>query len=274
MAAAVKAIRARNRRRREAEERARRDSNEGESRRQNGELTTENIDGAGRLQQLGGSNCNSSQPLPAHPDSQPSVPRGRAARTELLPYQTQVRDFYQLQSVTMGVALLITINFIVNILEKEIDPSSMFGPQNGRPDGPTKFPDVWQGLEDFFNVAFLIELVINWYGSWFYAFWRSYWNIFDFIVVANGCINLSRTDLGPLSLLRMLRAFRVFRLFKRIKSLNKIVKAIGEAIPGVRNAFAIMLIFACIYAILAVEFFSTFGAQVHHTNHIARARPY
>ena len=61
----------------------------------------------------------------------------------------------------------------VNILEKEIDPSSMFGPQNGRPDSPTKFPEVWQGLEDFFNVAFLVELLINWCDSWRAWLWAS-----------------------------------------------------------------------------------------------------
>ena len=52
------------------------------------------------------------------------------------------------------------------------------------------------------------------------------------------------------------------------------MSSLAKAVPGVANAFLIMVIIMCIYAILAVEFFSTFGAQVHHTNHIARARPY
>ena len=65
--------------------------------------------------------------------------------------------------------------------------------------------------------------------------------------------------MGPGNLLRLLRAFRVFRLFKRIKSLNKIIVSLGKAIPGVANAFLIMVIFMCIFAILGVEFFSQFG---------------
>jgi len=51
----------------------------------------------------------------------------------------------------------------------------------------------------------------------------------------------------------------VFRLFKRIESLNKVISALMRAIPGVTNAFVIMLIFMMIYAILAVEYFAQLG---------------
>ena len=64
---------------------------------------------------------------------------------------------------------------------------------------------------------------------------------------------------GPLRLLRTLRAFRVFRLFKRVKSLNKIVVSLGKAMPGVMNAFLILTLVMCIYAILAVDFFQAEG---------------
>ena len=99
----------------------------------------------------------------------------------------------------------------------------------------------------------VLELIINLWGSWWCPFWHSSWNIFDFIVVTVGVLSLLRMIEGPLSLLRMLRAFRVFRLFKRIPALNKIITSLLRAIPGVINAFAIMLIVMCIYAILAVE---------------------
>lgn len=61
---------------------------------------------------------------------------------------------------------------------------------------------------------------------------------------------------SPLGLLRMMRAFRVFRLFKRVKSLNKIVVSLGKAMPGVMNAFFILLLVMCIYAILGHQFFA------------------
>jgi hypothetical protein len=65
---------------------------------------------------------------------------------------------------------------------------------------------------------------------------------------------------GPLTLLRNLRAFRVFRLFKRIKSLNKILQALARAVPGVVNAFAVLLLVMSVYAILGVEIFGTVRA--------------
>ena len=102
---------------------------------------------------------------------------------------------------------------------------------------------------------------MNIYGDWWWPFWRSGWNVFDFLVVTVGVLSLLRLTSGPLSLLRMLRAFRVFRLFKRIKSLNKIIQSLIKAVPGVANAFLIMIIFMAIYAILAVEFFATFGVN-------------
>merc|ERR1719162_1096519 len=60
-----------------------------------------------------------------------------------------------------------------------------------------------------------------------------------------------------------MRAFRVFRLFKRVNSLNKIITALAHAVPGVINAFLLLTIVMCIYAILAVEFFIDVGHDCH-----------
>ena len=99
---------------------------------------------------------------------------------------------------------------------------------------------------------------------WTGASWS--WNVFDFVVVSIGLLGYIEMALGGiitmpawLSKLRLMRAFRVFRLFKRVKSLNDIIKALGRAIPGMMNAFLIMLIVMCIYAILGVEFFKYYG---------------
>ena len=67
-----------------------------------------------------------------------------------------------------------------------------------------------------------------------------------------------------LKYLRLLRAFRVFRLFKRIKSLNKIIVSLGKAVPGVSNAFLILLLVMAIYAILGVELFSQLPCGVNN----------
>merc|ERR1719353_602550 len=108
--------------------------------------------------------------------------------------------------------------------------------------------------------------MVNFYAHFFWTFWSA-WNIFDTVVVTIGVINLLKLPLPKaFSLLRMMRAFRVFRLFKRVKSLNKIIVAIACAVPGVMNAFLILTIIMCIYAILAVEFFRDVGVDCKEPN--------
>merc|ERR1719191_1836450 len=98
-------------------------------------------------------------------------------------------------------------------------------------------------------------------------FWKDGWNCFDSFIVGVTVLFKMPFDLPVyLKYLRLLRAFRVFRLFKRIKSLNKIIVSLIKAVPGVSNAFLIMVIFMAIYSILAVEFFARFAADGEYTN--------
>lgn len=137
---------------------------------------------------------------------------------------------------------------MANVIEKWIDPVG------------DKYEVAWSIFEYFFNIAFTIELILNMYGFWFWRFWTSAWNLFDFLVVSIGILGMLKVPLpGPLSLLRMMRAFRVFRLFKRIKSLNKIMVSLAKAVPGVSNAFFILFLVMCIYAILGVDFYSEYA---------------
>jgi len=154
---------------------------------------------------------------------------------------------------------LIVGNFIFSIAEKEYDPYR---------DELKKNPKIWTTGTAIFNVIFLIELILNWYGSvWYKNFFSGAWNIFDSLIVGLGTISLvelaADVEILPpsLGLLRPFRAFRVFRLFKRVPSLAKIMSSLAKAVPGVANAFLIMVIIMCIYAILAVEFFSDFGNE-------------
>ena len=183
----------------------------------------------------------------------------------------QAREFYTKDVVEYFVAFLIVANFITNIMERWKDPVySARGLIDCKEDeieagwcAKMRFQEsVWWGFGLFYNIAFTIELVINYYAYAPLAFWKSGWNRFDFVVVLVGVLSYMPFQLpGPLSLLRLMRAFRVFRLFKRVKSLNKIIVSLGKAIPGVANAFLIMLIVMCIYAILGVEFFKYEGTR-------------
>jgi len=182
-----------------------------------------------------------------------------------LPFQQRVLAFYTHPIIAWGVACIIVFNFLINITEKEIDPIGSF------------YPEVWAAFELTFNIIFLLELLLNMYGQGgpFKPFWSSGWNIFDTVIVSVGVVLMTGADLGPGNKLKLLRAFRIFRLFKRIKSLNKLLVAIGRSVRGVVNAFVIMFIFMCIYAILAVDLFFNFGdlEDGTYTTHDIIAQP-
>ena len=182
--------------------------------------------------------------------SEPFLRHSILGQNKPLPYQREVRRYYTNPIVVWSVASIILANFIVNIVEKEIDADTSH----------LKYASFWDGADTVFNLLFLGELLWNMYGYGFgRAFWGSGWNVFDFFIVAVGILLMLDLDLGELQKLKLLRAFRVFRLFKRIKSLNRIIMALLASIPGVANAFVILFIFFCIYAILAVELFREFG---------------
>jgi len=163
-------------------------------------------------------------------------------------YQPAAKWLYNHIIIQVGVAGLIGMNFLANIVQAQIDP------------GQDKHNDVFGVFEWFFNIAFLFELILNMYATWLCEFWHSGWNIFDFAVVLIGWMFQLELPLpGPMKLLRMMRAFRVFRLFKRIASLRKILNSLAKAVPGVMNAFLIQLIVMCIYAIIGVDRFQDYG---------------
>jgi len=180
--------------------------------------------------------------------------------------QTQIDDkfwslqdraslFYSNGRTQAVVAALIVGNFLTTIVQMTVDPREL------------RYEGGFYMITSFFNVCFLIELIINLYAHWFWKFWwwpGCSWNWFDFLVVTLGMLDVFKVPMpGPLSLIRNLRAFRVFRLFKRIKALNQILKALSRAVAGVSSAFVVITIVMSIYAILGVAFFMDIGSRGH-----------
>jgi len=169
-------------------------------------------------------------------------------------YQTNVRRVYMSATSQKIIAALIILNFLANAAEKQYDPIVTLGKRKSH----------WVAYEITFSVLFLVELLINMYGSWFWPFVVQGWNWFDVVVVAVGLLSATGALDGfkQLRLLRTLRAFRVFRLFKRVESLNRILTMIVSAVPGVLNALVVLVVSIAIWAIIGVEFFASFGVGV------------
>lgn len=82
-------------------------------------------------------------------------------------------------------------------------------------------------------------------------FFRSGWNVFDFIVVGIALIPGN----GALSVLRTLRVLRVLRVLTVVPSLRRVVAAFIHAIPGLGSVVAVMAIFFYAASVMAVGFF-------------------
>jgi voltage-gated sodium channel len=107
---------------------------------------------------------------------------------------------------------------------------------------------------------FLIELLLNMYGNFFLKFFKSLWNIFDFLIVVVSLVALfgDGFDVTALRMFRALRrtvvAFRVVRLL-RLKHVKMIVLGVLKSLPGVSNAFLLLGLIMGIWSIMGVNFY-------------------
>jgi len=174
-----------------------------------------------------------------------------------LPFQQAVKNFYLLRSVQILVAILIFMNFITSAVEKQLLPE---------PNSPGD--NTFLAFEYFYVYAFLVELLVNMYGHYFWEFWRSGWNWFDFIIVLISLVAVYMPDLPAISVLRLFRAFRVVRLFKRVKEMRKIIEGIMKSLPALSYAFVALGLITGIWAIMGVDFYggmehqNTFGQPI------------
>lgn len=82
-------------------------------------------------------------------------------------------------------------------------------------------------------------------------FFRSGWNVFDFIVVAVALIPAS----GSANALRALRALRILRLVSAFPQLRRVVSALLTAIPGMASILAILALIFYVGALIATMAF-------------------
>jgi len=109
----------------------------------------------------------------------------------------------------------------------------------------------WMSMVD--NVVltiFVIEIAIKLFAfGW--GFFRSAWNVFDFLIVSIALIPTS----GPLEVLRVLRILRVLRLISLIPQLRVVAEALLGAIPGIASVAGLMSIIFYVFAVMSTELF-------------------
>lgn len=97
---------------------------------------------------------------------------------------------------------------------------------------------------------FVAELGLRLYALGL-RFFRSGWNVFDFVIVGISLIPSS----GGFSVLRALRILRVLRVVSVVPSLRRVVDGLGRALPGMGSVFLLILIIYYIAAVMATKLF-------------------
>ena len=83
-------------------------------------------------------------------------------------------------------------------------------------------------------------------------FFRSGWNIFDFVIVGIALVPGAQ----GLSVLRALRILRVLRVVSAVPSLRRVVEGLLTALPGMGSVFLLMSIIFYIGAVMATKLFA------------------
>lgn len=113
---------------------------------------------------------------------------------------------------------------------------------------------------------FVIELGLKLF-VWRLRFFRSAWNVFDFIVIAVSFV----PGASHISILRALRVLRVMRLLSAVPSLRRVVDGLGRALPGMASVIILLSIIFYVGSVMATnlfgadfpEWFGSIGASAY-----------
>ena len=115
--------------------------------------------------------------------------------------------------------------------------------------------DLLRVLNDVFLGVFVVELAIRLtsFGSRPRDFFRSGWNIFDFLVIAASFTPGLRENA---MLLRLARLARVLRIVRLLPDLRVLTIAIGRSIPGVMSLTVLAVLILFIYGMVGWTIFA------------------
>lgn len=91
-------------------------------------------------------------------------------------------------------------------------------------------------------------------------FFRSGWNIFDFVIVGISLL----PHIGPFSMLRTLRILRTFRLISTVPAMRMVVSALLRSIPGMASVMAILLVVFYVSAVMTTQIFGAVADPKMH----------
>ncbi|MBU6244093.1 MAG: ion transporter [Actinomycetales bacterium] len=117
-----------------------------------------------------------------------------------------------------------------------------------------RFGDTLAMVNEAFYVIFVIELLcrIASYGRQPWNFFRSGWNVFDFIVIGGALVPALRAEA---EILRLLRLARIVRLMRFLPDARVIIATMANALPSIFSMLVLTVLIMFIYGILGWSLF-------------------
>jgi voltage-gated sodium channel len=121
-----------------------------------------------------------------------------------------------------------------------------------------------KALNDVFLGIFVVELAIRLtaFGNRPDRFFRSGWNVFDFVVIAASFLPGLRENA---TLLRLARLARILRIVRLLPDLRVLTVAIGRSIPGVASLSVLALLVVFIYGMVGWTIFDDHAPEQYGT---------
>jgi len=113
------------------------------------------------------------------------------------------------------------------------------------------FGFMFKWLDDIILGIFVLEIILKLY-AFGYKFFKSSWNIFDFLIVAIAAIPAA----GSFSVFRTIRILRTLRLIKNVPKLRLIIEALIKSIPSIGWIMVLLVMVFYIFAVLATNLYS------------------
>ncbi|CAH1786338.1 unnamed protein product [Owenia fusiformis] len=117
---------------------------------------------------------------------------------------------------------------------------------------------VFSIFDNFVLTIFVCELIIKWFHG-FWIFWKTGWNILDFVIILALFLGPTLTFLGSsriLRILRVLRAFKSLRSVSALAGLSLVVQTILQSIPDMVNIILLLTIILLVFAVAGVTLFN------------------
>lgn len=157
----------------------------------------------------------------------------------MMTLRLKVKHFVEGKFAIRFITALILINAVT--LGLETDQSIM-----------DKYGSILLTIDNIILSFFVVEIALKLYADRL-SFFKSGWNIFDFIIVGIALVPAT----GPLSVLRALRVLRLLRLLSIVPQLRRVINAIGYSIPGMMSVISVLILLFYVSAVLTTKLFGT-----------------